>query len=207
MPARPSPRRTPVAAGLLSPAQGAPPWPGDLAAPPQQPPPSPELLSRLFGAFGRREPAPDPEQPGPTANQPIVCRGVATYTAVGPRQATLGGALAPYGVRPDDGTVAVGDPVKIFGLNKRSLAKIAPQIQIVPTGLDGQLTRKGGPLPPYSVGDIGDPNIRNSPGTRFDIYRFLTQRGARRFSYPAPTTMTMPNVPGLHCPPDFTRVR
>ena len=191
-----------------------------MPAPPQ------DLISRLLGLLthlGSSQPVARPSQshgsspqtapgqraaaPMVVADGPIVCRGVATYTAVGPHQATGGGALSPHGVRPVDGTVAIGDPEKIFGLDKPELAKIAPQIQSQPTGLDQQLLRKTGPLPPYSVGDVGDENIRGARNTSFDIYRFRSQPLAWTFKYPAPTAITIPNVPGVHCPPDFVSVQ
>ena len=188
--------------------------PQSAASPPQ------DLLSRLLAvlqgsaANSPRPPAPGvplsaAQSPAATAggDDPIVCVGRAKYTAVGPGQATGAGALSGHGVRPLNGTVAIGDPERVFGLDKPGLAKIAPQIRIQPTGLDQQLVDKRGPAPPYSVGDIGDKNIRNSLATRFDIYRFRSLPLARTFMATAPTTITIPNVPGVHCPPDFLRAR
>jgi hypothetical protein len=140
----------------------------------------------------------------------MVCRGTAAYSAIGPHQGKKnGGALRKLGVLPNNRTVAIGDPGKIFGIgSRRTLARIAPDISIEPSGLDDRLDQHGGPRPPYSIGDVGDRNIRNSPVTRFDIYRFRDLRQARAFDRPlADTTITLPNVYGAHCPPDFRRVR
>lgn len=43
----------------------------------------------------------------------------------------------------------------------------------------------------FTIGDIGDKNIRNSKITRFDIYRFKTQEGALQFGrHTVPVTIT-----------------
>ncbi len=137
---------------------------------------------------------------------PLVCHGVGLYSAVGPHQGTAGGALTPYGVTPDSGTVAVGDPERTFGLTKRQLAKIAPHIVIQPQGLDAELKADGGPATPLSVGDIGDKSIRDSPTPAFDIYGFDTLQGARQFGRKrALTTITIPQAPGVRCPPLFVQ--
>jgi hypothetical protein len=76
----------------------------------------------------------------------------------------------------------------------------AAAIRIYPKGLDNLLRDTGGPAPPFSVGDYGDANIRNAPGSRFDIYRFDTLKGARKFG--KRTVETIVVVPeGGHCPP------
>jgi hypothetical protein len=143
---------------------------------------------------------------GPTPPVPLICQGAGLYSAVGPHQGTAGGALTPYGVRPGSGTVAVGDPERTFGLNKRQLARIAPHIVIQPQGLDAALKADGGPATPLSVGDIGDKYIRNSKTPAFDIYGFDTLEGARQFGRRrAFTTMTIPWAPGVKCPPTFVQ--
>ncbi len=139
---------------------------------------------------------------------PVICRGTAAYTAVGPDQAHGVGAFSGHGVHPDDGTVAIGPPGTIFGLDKAAMAKVAPHVVIQPDGLDWILKLDGGPAPPFSVGDVGDEHIRNSPITAFDLYRFKTLHGAKAFGAPKRmTTITLPQVPGARCPPDFVRIR
>jgi len=142
------------------------------------------------------------------------CTGVARFSAVGPNQATGEGALSGFGIDPNDGTVAVG-PTS-FGLpfpegarltaaqraqreqTKRRLADAAGQITITPQGLN----LHGGPVPPYTVGDIGDRIIRQSNVPRFDIYGFPSQQAAQRFGVQdVQTTITIPAT--LQCPPGF----
>jgi RHS repeat-associated protein len=121
------------------------------------------------------------------------CVGVARFSAVGPSQATGTGALSGFGVRPKSGSVAVS-PAD-FGLpfpegssltaaqisqriqSQRMLAEAARQIRILPIGLN----LRGGPASPYTVGDIGDKNIRNSKTPRFDLYGLPTQKQALQF--------------------------
>jgi len=50
-------------------------------------------------------------------------------------------------------------------------------VKILAPGLSDYLT--GGTT--FSIGDVGDKNIRNSPTVRFDIYRFDTQQDALGF--------------------------
>lgn len=60
-------------------------------------------------------------------------------------------------------------------------------IQIFAPGLSEHLT--GGTT--FSIGDIGDKNIRNSTPTRFDIYRFASQEDALNFGiHTVPVTIT-----------------
>jgi RHS repeat-associated protein len=106
------------------------------------------------------------------------CVGTARFSAVGPDQATGDGALAGYGISPENGTVAVNP--EIFGLKmgtrkqnekaQNTLAKdIVPNVIIMmPIGSasDGQQIYQS-----FTIGDIGDKNIRNSKTPRFDIYR------------------------------------
>lgn len=43
----------------------------------------------------------------------------------------------------------------------------------------------------YTIGDVGDKNVRSSSKTRFDIYRFSTQKDALGFGkQEADTTIT-----------------
>jgi YD repeat-containing protein len=63
-----------------------------------------------------------------------------------------------------------------------------------------------GPVPPYTVSDIGDLNIRRAPIPQFDIYRFPTQLAARQFGIQdVPTIITIPA--SLSCPSGFTETR
>jgi len=49
------------------------------------------------------------------------CVGTARFSAVGPNQATSGGALSSYGISPNNGTLAVNP--EIFGLPYQQSAK------------------------------------------------------------------------------------
>jgi len=43
----------------------------------------------------------------------------------------------------------------------------------------------------FTIGDVGDRNIRNSVTTRFDIYRFETQQDALQYGiHTVPATIT-----------------
>jgi RHS repeat-associated protein len=150
--------------------------------------------------------------------QTKTCVGIALFSAIGPQQALDPGALATFGVHPNNGTVAVSPT--IFGLpfpegqnltraqlrqreeTQRALAQVAGQITIIPQGL--QL--HGGPVPPYTVGDIGDIIVRQAPIPQFDIYRFPSRAAARRFGIQdVPTIITIPAE--LQCPPGFQEQR
>ncbi|OGP62909.1 MAG: hypothetical protein A2169_00490 [Deltaproteobacteria bacterium RBG_13_47_9] len=141
------------------------------------------------------------------------CVGTGRFSAVGPNQATGSGALSGSGVTASLGTVAVNPA--IFGLpfpegnltaaqleqrrqTQRTLAEVAWLITISPQGLN----LRGGPQPPYTIGDIGDINIRQSQIPWFDIYRFPTQQAAVQFGIQyAQTTITIPAT--WKCPPGF----
>lgn len=132
----------------------------------------------------------------------LICEGLITFSAVGPNQALgkTGYARPEQNRKPQLGEVAIGG-VKTFGLNRNALQRGADQkIKIYPHGLDKILKETGAPAPPFTVGDFGDENIRNAPGTRFDIYRFPTKALADKFGkQTAPTTIEVP-APG-YCPP------
>jgi len=131
------------------------------------------------------------------------CVGTARFSAVGPNQATSGGALSSYGISPNNGTLAVNP--EIFGLpyqtisqrvqSQKILASAAKSIQIVVKFNPNMV----GPPTPFTVGDVGDINIRNSIIPRFDIYRFPTQKEALQFGIKdAQTTIVIPdNLPLL----------
>jgi RHS repeat-associated protein len=156
---------------------------------------------------------------GQAARTTRTCVGIARFKAVGPSQATAEGALAGYGIPGGQaGTVAV-DP-RDFGLpfpggprfaaqrerTKRTLGQLGRQISIAPEGL----RLEGAASPPYTVGDVGDVNIRRRQRGRrvpvFDIYGFPTDDAALRFgNQRARTTITMPR--DLKCPPGFQEQR
>ena len=63
------------------------------------------------------------------------------------------------------------------------------------------LANTGGPSGPYNISDYGDANIRNSSVTRFDIYRFTSDKGAAQFGVrDFGVTITIPAGSGLTCP-------
>ncbi|MFA7060096.1 MAG: RHS repeat-associated core domain-containing protein [Pedobacter sp.] len=148
------------------------------------------LSKDMFSGFVAQ---PQSENPYPYAqNNPVnwidplglekTCVCQVTFSAVGPKQAVGYGAL---GIKPPNDSVAIG-PAS-FGLPYTTIAeRNATQneiranidnIQISAPGLSQYLT--GGTT--FTIGDIGDRNIRNSPTTRFDIYRFETQKDALDF--------------------------
>jgi RHS repeat-associated protein len=115
-----------------------------------------------------------------------------TYSAVGPLPQAPDGAL---GFHPPNDSVAIS-PAE-FGLpfgtiaerstTQKDIINNIPNIRISAPGLSEYLT--GGTT--FTIGDIGDINIRNSPFTRFDIYRFETKQDALDFGMKTvPTTIT-----------------
>lgn len=107
------------------------------------------------------------------------CTCKATFTAVGPNQAKAG-ALGP----PPNGSVAVNpgsfgfayDTIPQREAAQRALRTDGANVSISAPGLVGS-----SPGTTFSIGDVGDRNIRNSSTTRFDIYRFDSQKGALKF--------------------------
>ena len=111
------------------------------------------------------------------------CSCTVTFSAVGPRQATnANGAL---GMPPPNNSVAI-DP-KVFGLKynniyngperaatKKEILKNIQNIKIEAPGLSDYSSMYNNGSTTFTIGDIGDKNIRNSKITRFDIYRFKT---------------------------------
>ena len=136
----------------------------------------------------------------PLPQSDITCKGSATFSAVGPLPQAPGDSAFAPGTKPANGTVAIAG-ADTFGFGRRALREgAAAGIKIYPQGLDDILRSTGGPQPPYTVGDYGDVNIRNAPGSRFDIYRFSTMKGALAFGKrTVPVTITVPA--GGHCPP------
>ncbi len=133
----------------------------------------------------------------------IACVGTATFSAVGPLPQAPGDSAFAPGTKPANGTVAIAG-ASTFGFGRRALREgAAAAIQIYPQGLNALLQSTGGPTPPFSVGDYGDANIRNAPGSRFDIYRFPTQSGALAFGKrTVPVIITV--LSGGQCPPGTT---
>ena len=140
---------------------------------------------------------------GAVLPQNLTCKGTATFSAVGPLPQAPGDSAFAPGTKPANGTVAIAG-AKTFGFGRQALREgKAGAIKINPQGLDDLLKETGGPLSPYTVGDYGDVNIRNAPGSRFDIYRFSTQKGALTFGKrTVPVIITVPA--GGHCPPGTT---
>lgn len=116
------------------------------------------------------------------------------FSAVGPNQATA--TVGALGVKPPAGTVAINPGS--FGLpysgqitkqryieREATQAKIRnarDQIQILAPGLASSLSGKVSFTgTTFSIGDIGDKHIRNSPVTRMDIYGFNTLADAVNF--------------------------
>ncbi len=139
---------------------------------------------------------------------PTTCSGEATFSAVGPDQATDAGALAAFGI-PGHQTGGVAVNPAIFGLPlpggkgnigvQRQLAGMSPFISIYPNGLN----LYGGPHPPYAISDIGDRNIRNSASPRFDLYGFPSQKSALQFGRQIVPTIILVSG-GLPCPTGFS---
>ena len=135
------------------------------------------------------------------------CIGPATYTAVGPGQATGDGALyAKGGADPlrggTPGTAAVQRG--FLGLSTRQLRDHGRQIQITPDD-DGAVAKTGGQGGTYTVSDYGDRNVQGTNGTAFDLYRWDTQKGALAFGRRRlPTTISFPADIGGRCPTGWT---
>ncbi|HTU42606.1 MAG TPA: RHS repeat-associated core domain-containing protein, partial [Candidatus Aquilonibacter sp.] len=136
------------------------------------------------------------------------CVGLGRASAVGPHQAPYTGhsgalysATQPYSIAGGAmGTVAVQP--HFLGLSKAALRQYGNQISISFAD-NGAIANSGGPEGPYTVSDIGDINIRNS---RFDIYRWRTNKAANAFGLRSyKTTITFPTVSGGICPPGWTK--
>lgn len=136
----------------------------------------------------------------PSLGRALLCDGLATFSAVGPLPQAPGYSAFDPRTKPANGTVAIAG-ANTFGFARKALRDgAASAIKIYPKGLADILRKTGGPIPPYSVGDYGDENIRDAPGTRFDIYRFPTLKQAREFGKrTVPVTISVP--PGGYCPP------
>jgi RHS repeat-associated protein len=111
-----------------------------------------------------------------------LCKFQAAFSAVGPNQALGIGAL---GIQPPNGSLAINPAA--FGLPYGTIAeRIATQGEIkanignIRISAPGLSEYYNGPTT-FTIGDVGDKNIRNSPAIRFDIYRFPTQKAALEF--------------------------
>ena len=120
------------------------------------------------------------------------CYGPIGYSAIGPGQAV---GIGAFGFLPPNDSVAISP--KDFGLpydtlvqreaTQREIKNNIPSIRIYAPGLAEYLTGET----TFTIGDVGDRNIRNSPTPRFDIYRFRTQKDALYFGKETvPTTIT-----------------
>ncbi|WP_425272719.1 RHS repeat-associated core domain-containing protein [Rahnella woolbedingensis] len=116
----------------------------------------------------------------PMGLKTCTCR--AFFSGVGPNQATGIGAL---GFSPPNKSVAINPAA--FGLpygtmkervaTQKAIKAQEGKIKISTKGLD----KTGSLGTEYTIGDVGDKNVRNSSKTRFDIYRFSSQKDALDF--------------------------
>jgi hypothetical protein len=84
------------------------------------------------------------------------------------------------------------------------IAALSRQISIFSPGASRLSASNGGPSGPFTIGDIGDANVRTGGVTRFDLYRFSTDAGARAFGRQTFFTV-IKNVPAnVPCPPGTT---
>jgi RHS repeat-associated protein len=120
-----------------------------------------------------------PKAPPPDSK---TCTFTALFSAVGPNQATGIGAL---GFSPPYGSVAISPSIFGFAYDtipereaaQRTLRANVPNVRITAPDL---VNYWSGPTT-FSIGDVGDRNIRNSSVPRFDIYRFNTTADALQF--------------------------
>ena len=124
-------------------------------------------------------------------DQTCYCSAI-TFSAVGPNQATGIGAL---GISPPNDSVAISPAV--FGLPYSTIAqRVATQKDLINNMDDVTISAPG--LSEYmdggttfTIGDVGDQNIRNATSPQFDIYRFATQQDALSFGkQTVPATIT-----------------
>jgi hypothetical protein len=137
----------------------------------------------------------------------ISCVGLATYTAVGPHQATGDGALSSqYSAYSIPGGVTRTVAVKrgFLELNRPLHRQYGTQIVVSPQD-GGVLARTGGPAGPFTVSDYGDKHIHNTQGVAFDIYRWGSQKSALQFGRRTfMTRVTFPAASGGTCPQGWT---
>jgi hypothetical protein len=132
-----------------------------------------------------------------------MCVVTATWTGVGPDQATGDGALYSrfdqYSIRGGTpGTVAVKKG--FLGLSTKDLRQWGTQIYVMPAD-DGAIANNMGSPGLYTVSDYGDRSLQNDSGDRFDLYRFPTNRAALSFGRRTmTTTIVFPAASGGQCP-------
>ena len=109
---------------------------------------------------------------------------------------------ADFGLPFPEGSTLTAEQKAVRIQSQAILAAAAGQIIITPQGLN----LYGGPSGPYTVGDIGDINIRQSMTVRFDIYGFPSRKAALQFGIQnAWTTIIMPA--SFQCPAGLLEVR
>ncbi|HEY0411641.1 MAG TPA: RHS repeat-associated core domain-containing protein [Allosphingosinicella sp.] len=132
---------------------------------------------------------------------PTMCIGRATFSAVGPLPEAPGDSAFRPGHQPQRGEVAIAG-AHIFGFGRKALREgAASAIKIIPVGLSDLFRDTRGPMPPFTVGDYGDINIRRSGEVRYDIYRWFTKAEAKTFGIKRHVLTVTIIPPGGHCPP------
>jgi len=123
-----------------------------------------------------------------------LCTFEATFTAVGADQ--LVGRPGALGFVPPNGSLAINP--NSFGLPYDTIEeRIATQNEIRANVGNIQISAPGLSEYPtngttFTIGDVGDRNIRNSPVTRFDIYRLENASGFGRQT----VQVTITGLPG-----------
>ena len=134
------------------------------------------------------------------------CVGTAQFSAVGPNQATGVGSL---GFTPPLSSVAINPT--IFGLPYATTKeRVKSQKALVDSYVKNVLilmpiSNNSGSqaYQAFTIGDVGDANIRDSKTPRFDIYRFPTNEQAYEFgkkTLPGTIIVVPSNMP---CPQGF----
>jgi RHS repeat-associated protein len=167
----------------------------------------------IYGGDGMGGPLEGGELGGAgNSNETKVCVGLAEWTGVGGNQAP-DGALIPFGVRPERGTVAV-DP-EDFGISfppdlagreraQRQLAELSRQIIIISPDIQARSWQNRGPAGFYSIGDVGNRDVRAPGPVRFDLYRFPTEAAGRSFGRVTALTIIAGYPANRACPAGFT---
>jgi hypothetical protein len=159
----------------------------------------PGLYLPQTGRFTRAD---DAGYANPFDPQPMNLYGYARFSAVGPGQATGIGAL---GIIPPNNSLAISPA--IFGLPHNTVRqRIATQTAIRSNMANITISAPdlakyrgtGGTI--FTIGDVGDRNIRNSVTPRFDIYRYSSMRDALAFGIQTART-TVSGIPNSwSCP-------
>jgi hypothetical protein len=140
------------------------------------------------------------------------CTGPATVSAVGPKQAPYTGVTGALYSQYDQYSIPGGIPRTVavqngfLGLSRELLRQYGTQIYLSFSD-NGAIANSGGPMEPYTISDLGDQNIQNSPTVRFDLYRWDIKDNAIRFGIQAYTgTVTFPTASGGSCPTNWSKV-